>query len=174
MLIKTVLQKSPGFCLALVIALGFSLVSFGIPERAAAQARPTVQAGAHPIDPGPQKLGTREPDPMNAARPILNPGQPDRFANPPPWDGRRMFLNLQACGGYPSSLFYNPLPGFSIGTQASGFPLGMSGVQGILNGPDLMSLYNYSSGQGVWWPDSYASLNPLLASCGGFQGFWSP
>jgi hypothetical protein len=167
------LRKSAGLCLVVAALLGFSLVSFAMPERVAAQARPTGQPGAHPMNAGLPKLSTDLPGPMNAESPKLSTGQRDRNTNSPYWDGRQMFPNLQACSANPYSLSYDPLAAFSIGAQASVYPWRNGEMQGIPSGPDLMSWYGDTSGQAAWWPDSSANLNPVLGFCGGFQG-WLP
>jgi len=163
-----------GLWLVMVAALlGLSLSVSALPQRAAAQERPTTQEGPHPISAGFPKSNTWQPDPMNAGLPRLTTRQPDRFTNPPYWDARQLFPSLQACGADPYSLFYDPVSGLSIGSQAGPFSWRNSGVQGILSGPDLLSLYGYNGDQAAWWPNSYAYLNPMSGPCGSFQG-WLP
>ncbi len=159
--------------LAMVAALALSLSMSALPQRAVAQERPTTQAGPHPVSAGFPRSNTWQPDPMNAGLPRATNQHPSRLTNPPYWDARQLFPSLQACGADPYSLFYDPVSGFSIGAQAGPFSWRNIGVQGILSGPDLLSLYGYNGDQAAWWPDSYAYLNPMSGPCGSFQG-WLP
>jgi hypothetical protein len=161
-LVNIELRKAAGLGLALVAALGFTLIQM-IPaaaqERATQQQRPPVQAlpGAHQY----------------------HPGLPNRFNGVPEWPTRQAFPIMQMCAGAPYSPFYGPLSGSPIATQTSAFQWTDNGMQGSLSGPDSLSWYGAGGMQAAWWSYPYATTNPALSSCGGFQGFqgfqgWGP
>jgi hypothetical protein len=154
MVTKYGLRKSAGLSLAVVAALGLSLMPLAVPQRAAAQEHSAAQPGAHP---------------MNVGLPKPDTGQPNGRSSWQNWSGRQAFFGQATCLGGPGSLFYDPLLESPFGNQPAAFAWGNPGMQGWFGGPAATSWYGYTSSQLTGWSYSSFNLSPVPGSCGGFQ-----